>query len=230
MQPKPIIEFQQLAISFFAGEILPAFMTSNFLRESGIIPEEWEFAKPPEIDAQSGNVVFTNDVYISADVGTVTFSEYLDTTNIDDAKVPNLASKWVNTLSRLSYQGVEISFNSFVSFEKENHPFCHYIPNRLLVNSDWKEVSDEPLRASLSLAYTLQGKKFDLKIDDVRLRDSDSSLQSGVMFCGNFPYELDGNTAVEKLMCINQLLELWQEYLAIYKNIVDKRFLKLNNN
>ncbi|MEL6461073.1 MAG: hypothetical protein AAFQ91_23025 [Cyanobacteria bacterium J06621_15] len=230
MKPKPIIEFQQLAISFFAGEILPAFMTSNFLRESRIIPEEWEFAKPPEIDTQSGNVVFTNDVYISADIGTVTFSEYLNTTNIDDAKVPNLASKWVNTLSRLSYQGAEISFNSFVTFERKNHSFGHYIPNRLLVNGDWKEVSEEPLRASLSLAYTLKDQNFDLKIDDVRLRGSDDSLQSGVMFCGNFPYELNGNTAVEKLKHINQLLELWQEDLEVYQNIVDKKFLKLNKN
>ncbi|WP_044290743.1 hypothetical protein [Rivularia sp. PCC 7116] len=94
----------------------------------------------------------------------------------------------------------------------------------MLVNSDWKEVSDEPLRASLSLAYTLKGKNFDLKIDDFRLRNSDSYLQSGVLFCGNFPYELDGNTVVEKLRCINQLLELWQEDFAIYQNIVDKRF------
>ena len=82
----------------------------------------------------------------------------------------------------------------------------------------------------MSLAYTLKDQNFDLKIDDVRLRDSDDSLQSGVMFCGNFPYELNDNTAVEKLKHINQLLELWQEDLEIYQNIVDKKFLKLNTN
>ena len=134
-----------------------------------------------------------------------------------------------NTLSKFDYQGIEISFHSFYTFEGENHHnFSQYIPTALLVNGAWKEASEEALRASLSLAYTLNQKEFNLKIDDVRLRNSENSLQSGVMFCGSFPYESDGNTTLDKVNSINRLLEIWQEDLKIYQDIVEQKIFKLN--
>jgi hypothetical protein len=228
---KPIPEFQQLEITLFAKEIVPAFMTSKFLKESRIIPKEWEFAQPPEIDAQAGKVAFTNDVFISANVGVVIFSEKFDGTNTSDVKIPSLVSKWVKTLSKFDYQVVEINFSSFFTFEgKNNDNFCNYISTSLLANGAWKEVSEQPLRASLSLAYTLKQKEFSIKIDDVQLRNSKNSLESGVMFSGNFPYEVAGNTAAERIKYMNQLLELWHEDLEIYQDIVDKKFLNLSGN
>lgn len=72
---KLIPQFKELSITLFAKEIIPTFITSKFLKESQIIPQEWEFAQPPEIDAQTGKVKFTNDIIISARIGTVTISE-----------------------------------------------------------------------------------------------------------------------------------------------------------
>ena len=228
MKPKP--EFQELAITLFAPELLPAFMTSKFLKESCIIPKEWEFAQPPEIDAQSGKVVFTNDVFISASVGVVTFYESLDAKNILDVKIPNLVRKWVKTLSKFDYQGVEINPRSFFTFEDENDKlFSHYITKHLLINGACKKASEQPLRASLTLAYTLKQKDFNLTIDDVQLQNSNNSLESGVMFSGNFPYEILTNTPAQKVEFINQLLDVWQEDLEIYQIIVNQHFLNFSD-
>lgn len=220
---KLIPQFKELSITLFAKEIIPTFITSKFLKESQIIPQEWEFAQPPEIDAQTGKVKFTNDIIISARIGTVTISETLDGKNLSELKIPTIVRKWVQTLHKFDYQAIGIDPSSFFTFEKEStKAFYHYIPTALLTRGSWKEVSLKPIRGSLNLAYTSKKGEFFIKIDDVLLREADDSLQPGAMFSGNFVYELSGNTSVEKLNHLYKLLENWQEDLEIYRDIVNK--------
>jgi hypothetical protein len=220
---KPIPEFQELAMTLFAKEIVPTFLTSKFLKESQIIPKEWEFAQPPEIDAQTGYVKFTNDIFISARLGSATLSETLDGKNVQELKIPSLVRKWVQTLHKFDYQAIEIVPSSFFTFEKESaKSFHHYIPTALLTPGSWKEASLKPIRASLNLACTSEQGEFFIKIEDMLLREADNSLQPGAMFSGNFAYELSGNTSVEKLNHLYQLLENWQDDLENYRDIVNK--------
>jgi len=116
-------------------------------------------------------------------------------------------------------------FSTFVTFQVEStHTCLNYIPTTLLPNDSWTEASEEPLRASLSLAYTLNKKEFNLKIDDTPI----CCDVKGVIFYGSFPYRLDNTT--DKLKSIKNLLENWREDLKIYQDIVDKKFLGLNQN
>lgn len=223
---KPIPEFQELAITLFAKEIIPTFLTSKFLRESRIIPKGWEFAQPPQIDAQTAKVAFTNDVFISARVGAITFSENLDGKNVLDVKIPSLVYKWVKTLHKFDYQQIEIEPSSFFTLEEKSADFFrYYIPTALLTPGSWKEASLKPIRASLSLAFTSEKGEFFIKIEDVRLRQANNSLQPGVMFSGNFFYEIAGDTTSERLQNLYQLLEHWREDLETYREIVNHRFL-----
>jgi hypothetical protein len=227
---KPLPEFQELAITLFAQEIVPSFLTSKFLKESRIIPKEWEFERPPEINAQTGKATFTNDVVISARLGAVTFSENLHGKKLLDVKIPNIVDKWVKTLHKFDYQAIEIEPSSFFSFEKESTKlFRHYIPAVLLAPGDWHEGSLKPLRASLNLAYTSKKGEFIIKIEDVLLRENDNSFQPGAMFSGNFACELSGNTASQKRDRLYEFIKGWQEDLEIYRDIVNKKLLGLNN-
>ena len=169
------------------------------------------------------NDEYTGDISVSAIEGKVTFSEFFDSHYLYNVKLPNLVDKWINTFSKFNYRTVEIIFSTFTTFQENTDAFCNYIPTFLLANGSWKEASEKPLEASLSLTYTLNQKQFNLKMDDFHNGDV-----TGVSFYGSFPYKLGDNTTVEKVNSINKLLGNWQEDLKIYKDIVNKKFLGLN--
>lgn len=59
---KPILEFYELAFVLIAEEIISTFLMPKFLKESLIVPQDWELKHPPQIDAETGKVSFTNDL------------------------------------------------------------------------------------------------------------------------------------------------------------------------
>lgn len=228
---KPNLEFNELAIVLFAGEIISTFLTPKFLKQSQIIPQEWKFTQQPQIDGNTGQVAFTNGVNISVNTGFITFSENISYNNLALNKVSKLATKWVNTLHKFNYEAIEINPSSFFTFQDKNSKsFSHFIPATLLTNGDWKEASEEPLRASLSLAYIIKQKQLNIKIDDVRLRqESDNSLYAGAMFNGNFFYEVTGNTKETRLQNVHQSINSWQEDFRIFQDLVNNKFLNLDS-
>lgn len=163
--------------------------------------------------------------------GAITFSENIDVNNLAFNKISKLATKWVKTLHKFNYQAVEINPSSFFTFQKTNNrAFSHFIPATLLTDGAWKNASEEPLRASLSLAYIIKQKQLNIKIDDVRLRqESDNSLHSGSMFYGNFFYEVTGNTKETRLQNVHQAISSWQEDFQIFQNLVNNKFFNLDS-
>jgi hypothetical protein len=225
---KAIPEFQELAIVLTANDLNPTLLMPEFLERNAIVPEDWELAQPPQFGSYTAKIEFVNNVIISTDLDTITFSESLESQNPLEAKTPTIVRKYIEALPRLDYQLVEINPSSFFTFEAETeNTFRHYIPSVLLTSGAWKQVSKKPLRASVSLSYLLEQGQFYLKIDDVKLQQSDDSFQSAVLFSGNFIYEVSGETASEKVEHIYNLLELWQEDLAIYRDLVNHKFLGL---
>lgn len=225
---KPIPEFQELAFCIVANNLNPTLLTPEFLKQSGIVPTDWKLAQPLLINSQAAKVTFTNDIVISTRFDTITFSETLETKNTEEAKTPGIVRKYVETLHELDYQTIDINPSSFFTFEEEGEKrFRHYIVTTLLTSGAWQEASREPLTASLNLTYILEQGQFNLKIDDVRLRQSDNSPQPAVLFSGNFSYKIAGETTSERLQNLYQLIERWRKDLETYRDIVNHRFLGL---
>lgn len=223
---KSIPEVNEIAFTLFAEEIIPTHLTPKFLKLSQIVPQDWKFVSSPKIEIEKGEAIFTNGVNISANVGSITFSQKLNANNLEKIQVFNLATKWVEIQHKFNYQAIEINPTSLFSFKQENNIFRHFIPNILLIDGDWKKASQEPLRGSLSLAYTIKQKEFNIKIEDIRYREADNSLIAGAIFYGNFFYEVKGNTKAEKLKRINQYLSLWQEDWEIFQDLVNNKLLQ----
>jgi hypothetical protein len=223
-----IPEFEELAIVITASDLNPTLLMPEFLERNEIIPPDWELAQSPQFGSYSAKIEFINNVIISTDLDTITFSESLRQEENFVAKIPTIVRKYVEILPRLDYQLLEINPSSLFTFPAESDTsFRHYIPSMLLASGSWKNSSIKPLRASLGLAYVLKQGEFYLKIDDVKLRESEESFQSGVLFSGNFAYEITGDGDLDKVEQIYQLLELWQEDLRVYRDLVNNQFLGL---
>ncbi|MFB8794885.1 MAG: hypothetical protein U7126_11850 [Microcoleus sp.] len=57
---KPIPQFEELAIALIASNLNPTHFTPDFLFGSGIVPEHWQLAQPPQGDPHMTTITFTN--------------------------------------------------------------------------------------------------------------------------------------------------------------------------
>ena len=225
---KPIPEFQELDITLFADEIISTFLTSKFLKESQIVPQNWEFTSPPEISSEQGKVTFTNEVSISARDGEIVFTEPIDSRRVSKMNIDKLAKTWVNTLSQFNYSVVQIQARSFFTFESDKRSnFTQYIPADVLVPKNLESASIKPIRGNVNLLFTSRKGEFVIKVEDVTLRQEDNSLQAGAMFSGDFSYEVEEKSVNERQKQINRFIDGWEEDWKLYQDIVIKKFLKM---
>ncbi len=225
----PVPAFEELTIVVAANNNNPATFTPDFLKYSGIISTDWELAEPALLNSHLAQITFTNGINLSAQFDNITFSESLEAKALEDVKIPAIARKYIETLPNTDYQGVEINPSSFFTFEDEDEGGVrNYIVTTLLSPGAWHEFGSKPVTATLQLAYTLKQRQFNLKIDDVRLRRPDNTPQSAVLFSGNFPYKITGDTTLERLQHLYGLIDNWQGDLKTYRELVNQRFLGIS--
>lgn len=218
--------FEELAIAIIANNHNPSLLTPNFLKSNGIVPSNWELAEPPILDSQMARIRFTNDTIISSEFDTITFSQTIENKALKDVQVPEIVCKYVEKTPLADYQGIGINPNCFITFQDENQgTFRHYISTNLLSPGTWKNFGEEPIIATLQLEYTLKQGKFNLKIDDVKFRQTDNNHECGALFAGGFPYAIVGDTSLEKQQHLYQLINNWQNNLKTFRELINQRFL-----
>jgi hypothetical protein len=96
----PKVTIQELALSLTAKNHSPTLLNSDFLKYSGIVPTDWELARPPIFSPQISQVAFTNGTNIVAQSNAITFIESLSTKPLEDTKIPAIIRKYVEALPR----------------------------------------------------------------------------------------------------------------------------------
>ncbi len=226
MNPKPTIE--ELAITLSAKNLNPTLLTPEFLVYSGIIPSEWTLASQPILNSKIAHLAFTNGINLSTQFDTITISENLKNKTLQQIQIPEIARKYTSTLPNANYQAISINPSTFFTFEsKTENAAQNYISTHLLAPGPWQQIGTKPLRASVHLAYTLERSQFNLKIDDVLLRQADDTPQAALLFSGSFPLKIVGETPPEKLQHLHQLIDNWQTDLEIFRDVVGQKFLSV---
>lgn len=220
---------EELTIVLSVNDYNPTLLNPDFLRASGIIPSDWQLAEPPIIKSEMAQVKFINRISFLMQSKTIVFSEILESKALEDAIIPALIHKYVETTPHVDYQVVEINPTSFLKFDLNYEGKAsadNYIVTALLSPSSCYRHGNKPVRGNLSLAYTLARGQFNIEIEDVLFRSTENKPeQSAVFFYGNFLYEIVGNTASERLQHLFQLLECWREDIQTYREIVNHGFL-----
>ena len=154
---KPKITIQELALSLTAKNHSPTLLNSDFLKHGGIVPSDWELARPPIFSPQIPQVAFTNGTNIVAQSNAITFIESLSTKSKEDAKIPAIIRKYVEALPRTDYQTLSINPRSFVTFEGgDENAAREYITSTLLSKGTWSDVGKAPVKAAVNLVYSLE--------------------------------------------------------------------------
>lgn len=219
---QPLI-VQELVIIVAAKDFKPSILSPDFLKYSGIIPGEWEFAKQPILKNNVAQFSFKNGVSIIAEPNRVIFAEGIANKTTETVAVPELISKYTQALPNLDFQAVGINPRGFVAFAEVDGA-SKFINQKVLSPGIWQQEGEARMRASLNLVYQLQPAPLSLNIAEAVLRQEDKNVPI-VMFNGGFSYQVIGNSEQEKLDFINRVVGNWFTDITTFSSLINNKFL-----
>lgn len=221
----PIREIHEISIVITAKNLNPTMMSLDFLKFSGIIPNDWEVNRQPVLNPNVSQLSFQNGLNIVAQPRTITFMEVVGTQETPQLAGPAVAQQYIDKLPNAEYQAISISPKSVVPFPDSQDSARKYITQILLSPGPWQEVGKAPMQAGLNLLYQLEKCQFALNINEARLQLPDQTALAAILFAGNFNYAVDSENQSLRLQQLKQAISDWESDWKIFQDIVNERFL-----
>ncbi|HIK06247.1 MAG TPA: hypothetical protein IGS40_16280 [Trichormus sp. M33_DOE_039] len=217
-------EVQELLIAIAVKQQNPSILTADFLRYTGIIPSDWELARPPVLTNTAAQVVFQNGVSLIAEVNRIIFAEAIANKEPSEVQIPAIAHKYIETVKQVNYQGIGINLRGFVLDETKNQTTRNYIFSKLLQPGAWQDFGSAPVQASMRFVYTLDDTQLYLDVNEAELQYPDQTSKPAVLFSANFSRAIAQEEAKDRIATMDIVIDKWQTDLATLKALVDTKF------
>jgi hypothetical protein len=212
---------QELALVIAVNNHDPLMVGEAFLKQTGIIPSDWQLAQKPYLSQQATQLVFDNGMSIVAEPERIVFSQALAERELSTIKIGEIASKYAAILKKADYQSIGINFRSFIpqiSYEAAQT----YISQYVLAPASWQQIGTAPVRTNVNLNFSLNGRQLTLSINPAAIQFPEREPMPVILFGGNFGYPLD---AADKLAQLTETIERWHVDLSEYQQLIDRHFL-----
>lgn len=219
------VNIQQLEVVLVVKEHNPKSLNLEFLKDTGIIPIDWELAQPPTCTEDIALVSFQNGVYIVHQGDIVTFLEDTRSKGSGEVEVPQIAHKYVERLPQVNYQSVGINPKGYAAFNN-NGEARKYLLETLLPPDRWHESERKIVQAVVNFVYNLDRGLFNLTVKNTALELSEEKVIPIVSFSGNFHRDIARIPEEDRFQVLSQIIENWQTDIETYREIVNKRFLE----
>lgn len=223
--PLQLKEIQELAITIAAKNLNPTMLSEEFLKFSGVVPQDWELARQPVIGPNFSQVTFKNGINIVAQPRTITFVEQMGNRPLDELQLSELSAQYVTKLPNAEYQTLSISPKSVVPLQGGPDSARQFITGKLLAAGPWQDFGNAPVQAGLNLVYQLDSCQFNLAINQAQIQIPEQATIPALLFAGNFNYNVEGATHQERLNKLEAGLKAWQADIEAFREIVNQRFL-----
>jgi hypothetical protein len=226
-QATPVLKnIEELTISIAAKNLNPTMLSADFLKFSGIVPNDWELARQPVTNPRGSQVSFKNGLNIIAQPGSISFVEAMTDKDLKQLQFAQVAQKYVQKLPNAEYQGLSISPKIIVPFQEEEDGGKKFISEKLLSSGPWREFGNNPPQAALNLFYQLDDCQLTLNINPARLQQPNETVISAVLFAGNFTYNLSNIMGEERIKQLSQKINNWDQDLDIFRELIYEKFLQ----
>ena len=210
----------ELAIVIATKQQDPTLLSLEFLRYSGVVPEEWPLARQPVRTVQGAQVGFQNGVVITASPTQTVFSEPLVSKAPEQMEAPAVAQRYGQILKNMEYQGLGVNLKGYFGFPETSDGAHEYIFKTLLAPGAWQQLGTQPVRAGLSLVYTFERNRLNLTVQEAAVQKGEQERVPGIIFSGNFAYRLPTGDDIDPLVWLKETLDQWQTDLEQYKTVV----------
>ena len=224
---QPILTIQEIYFLIAFNESFnPRLITPEFLHSSVIVPEDWELARSPQLQHHLSEISFTNGGSITACPNSLEFRQIIRADLKDSLPILEVAQKFVRVLKNVPYKSVSINPRSFFTFNVEDETVARrYITSKFMSCGPWQTIGDSYPETTLELNFTLNDRPFSITIADVCIQISTRSPQPALLFSGEFHNEIVGQTAIERIRCLCEILSHWKEDFQTYRQILQEYFI-----
>jgi hypothetical protein len=216
------LDVQELSLVIAVERQDPSLLTPDFLRYSGIIPEDWELSGQPVRAQQAARVSFQNGISILAYPDRTVFVESFGDKASENLELPQLAQRYSEVLRNLNFQAVGVNFRGHVLFPGAEDSAHQYLCNTLLSPGSWQTMGTAPMRAGLNLVYTFERNTMNLSVQEAMMQLPEQERVPVVLFTANFETPLQSLSETDHLTGLQQALSSWQADLGNYRQVVDK--------
>lgn len=219
------MELQEIAVTIAAKNLNPGMLSPDFLKVSGIIPQDWELSRQPVANARVVQLSFKNGVNVVAQPGTVTFAEAIGKKALHEIQALDVACKYVEKLPNADYQGVSINPKSLIGLDGGEDAARKYLVETLVAPGPWQDVGQGNMKANLSFLYQLERCQLNLSITEAKIQQPEKQPISALLFSGSFNYAVANLAASERIAQLTERINNWQMELTTFRDIVNQKFL-----
>lgn len=217
---------EEISLLVVAQDLTPTMMSQDFLKFSGIIPQDWELAQQPVLNPNLAQLSFKNGINITAQPRTVTVSESLNRKDLSEVQAATIVTNYIRKLPNAEYIGYSFSPKMLLPFPTSPQSVRQYITENLLGKGRWKKIGKAPVQAGINLMYQLERCQLSMSISEARLQQNQQPEILALLFSGSFNYNLVDQDRTDRLI---KFLNHWQQDLNKFRTIVTDKFLSSNN-
>lgn len=223
-----IFSVHELSIVFLIHNQNPTLLNLDFLKYSGIVPQDWEIANDPILTPNLSQIVFQNGLRIVADTNRTIFTERIAGKSLNNIAVAQVAKLYTQVLPYAEYQALGINPEGFAHFPDHPEVAQNYLSQTLLLSSQrWLEFGNTPPTVDLNISYTLDQGTLNLKISQGFLQEENVEFITPIVtYSGNFEYIFPNLPPADKLAVLSNNLEKWQLNLETFTNLIKNQFLQ----
>lgn len=218
-------DLKEIGISIFGNNLNPSVITVDFLKLSGIIPKDWELGQTPILTPQAVQLVFSNNLTIMAQPGSVTFVDAVGKTEPQDLKATYAASMYVEKLPYGQYERVNIGAKIIIACPDSADAARRFIAETLMAMGPWQKIGKSPMQVGLNLFYNLETAQLSMNINDATLQQPGKPPMSAIIFTGAFTHYLIEQQPEARLNQLKYFVKHWRQDWDMFKDIVYNRFL-----
>lgn len=218
---------EEISLTIAAQNLTPTMMSQDFLKFSGIIPQEWKLAQEPVLNPNFAQLNFTNGVGINAKPRTITLSESLNGKKAEDLAFQQVAENYIQKLPHAEYLGLSFSPKILLPFPDSPELVRQFITGNLLGSGSWQHIGKLPVQAGINLMYYLDRCQLTISISEAKLQKPQQQPITAILFSGSFNYNviLGQDNLPDRTTQTMGFLDHWQTDLQEYRDIVKQKFL-----
>ena len=223
---------EEISLVIAAKDLTPTMMSQDFLKFSGIVPQEWELSQQPVLNPSLAQLNFTNGISISAQPRTITISEPVNNKTLEELAIHLVAGRYIEKLPYAEYMGLSFSPKILLPFPNAPELVQQYITNSLLGSGSWKRIGIAPVQAGINLMYLLDRCQLTMNISEAKLQQAQQPPIAAILFSGNFNYSVsqEPNQSENRLAQITSFLDNWKSDLEEFRAIINQKFLDDSTN
>lgn len=206
----------------------PSVVNAEFLKYSGIIPDDWELIRQPVYTEEVAQIAYNTNVTVTVQPNRIVVAQALEGQLSDDLICTQIARKLATALPKVNYRAFGFNAIGYVPFPEGKTAIYHYLNQTLLAPGPWQEFQGTTVDPTFEFAYNLPQGRLSVSAREAMLRKPDLAEDATpiVSFTGTIEHGLNQTETSARLDELIGYLDNWQDDLRTYTDLINNNFLK----